>query len=118
VIDTPVSLPLPTLPNHSPVPVGRTTSIAVSTSAGVACSSNAWLADTTASALRRHVPRHARLLDLDHPGGGQVESGVAQALGTALYEHLIVDDADTVTTPVLRHYHIPHMADVAGPRRR
>ena len=43
---------------------------------------------------------------------GQVEGGVAQALGTALYEHLIVDDAGTVTTPVLRHYHIPQMADV------
>ena len=90
----------------------------MSTSAGVACSSNAWLADTTASALRRHVPRHARRLDLDHPGGGQVESGAAQALGTALYEHLIVDYAGTVTTPVLRHFHIPHMAAVAGPRRR
>ncbi len=60
-------------------------------------------------------PRHARQLDLDHPGGGQVESGVAQALGTALYEHLIVDDAGTVTTPVLRHYHIPQMADVRDP---
>jgi CO/xanthine dehydrogenase Mo-binding subunit/aerobic-type carbon monoxide dehydrogenase small subunit (CoxS/CutS family) len=43
---------------------------------------------------------------------GQVEGGVAQALGTALYEHLIVDDAGTVTTPVLRQYHIPQLADV------
>jgi len=43
---------------------------------------------------------------------GQVEGGVAQALGTALYEHLIVDDAGTVTTPVLRQYHVPQMADV------
>ena len=30
---------------------------------------------------------------------GQVEGGVAQALGTALYEHLIVDVTGTVTTP-------------------
>ena len=30
---------------------------------------------------------------------GQVEGGVAQALGTALYEHLIVDGTGTVTTP-------------------
>jgi putative selenate reductase molybdopterin-binding subunit len=43
---------------------------------------------------------------------GQVEGGVAQALGTAMYEHLIVDDSGTVTTPVLRAYHIPQMADV------
>ena len=43
---------------------------------------------------------------------GQVEGGVAQALGTALYEHLIVDGTGTVTTPVLRQYHIPQMADV------
>ncbi len=43
---------------------------------------------------------------------GQVEGGVAQALGTALYEHLIVDDTGTVTTPVLRQYHVPQMADV------
>ena len=43
---------------------------------------------------------------------------MAQALGTTLYEHLIVDNARTVTTPVLRHYHIPHMAGVADQRRR
>ncbi len=43
---------------------------------------------------------------------GQVEGGVAQALGTALYEHLIVDGGGTVTTPVLRAYHVPQMADV------
>jgi CO/xanthine dehydrogenase Mo-binding subunit len=43
---------------------------------------------------------------------GQVEGGVAQALGTALYEHLIVDGTGAVTTPGLRAYHIPQMADV------
>ena len=44
---------------------------------------------------------------------GQVDGGVAQALGTALYEHLIVDDAGTVTTPVLRQYQAT--ADELGP---
>lgn len=43
---------------------------------------------------------------------GQVEGGVAQALGSALYEELIVDDSGRVTTPVLRHYHVPQFADV------
>jgi putative selenate reductase molybdopterin-binding subunit len=43
---------------------------------------------------------------------GQVEGGVAQAIGAALYEHLDVDDAGRVTTPVFRAYHIPAFADV------
>ena len=42
---------------------------------------------------------------------GQVEGGVAQALGSALYEDLVVADGH-VTTAVFRNYHIPQMADV------
>ena len=43
---------------------------------------------------------------------GQVEGGVAQAIGAALYEHLDIDGEGRVTTPVFRSYHIPAFADV------
>ncbi len=43
---------------------------------------------------------------------GQVEGGVAQAIGAALYEHLAIDAEGLVTTPVFRSYHIPAFADV------
>ncbi|MGW4241717.1 molybdopterin-dependent oxidoreductase [Nocardia sp. NPDC004722] len=43
---------------------------------------------------------------------GQVEGGIAQALGTALYEEVMVDDDGTLLTPVLRAYRIPQMNDV------
>ena len=43
---------------------------------------------------------------------GQVEGGVAQAIGGALYEELILDGQGTVTTPNFRSYHVPQMADV------
>ncbi|MFC9435968.1 molybdopterin-dependent oxidoreductase [Nocardia sp. NPDC057030] len=42
---------------------------------------------------------------------GQVEGGVAQAIGTALYEDMR-SEAGAVTTQSLRHYHIPQFADV------
>lgn len=42
---------------------------------------------------------------------GQVEGGVAQAIGTALYEDLRTENG-IVTTKTLRHYHIPQFADV------
>ncbi|WP_446225391.1 molybdopterin-dependent oxidoreductase [Nocardia sp. IBHARD005] len=42
---------------------------------------------------------------------GQVEGGVAQALGTALYEDMRSDNG-VVTTRTLRHYHIPQFADL------
>ncbi|MGI3780794.1 MAG: xanthine dehydrogenase family protein molybdopterin-binding subunit, partial [Janthinobacterium lividum] len=42
---------------------------------------------------------------------GQVEGGVVQAIGTALFEEMILSDG-RVTTSVLRNYHIPQMADV------
>ncbi|MBB5832543.1 CO/xanthine dehydrogenase Mo-binding subunit [Brachybacterium aquaticum] len=43
---------------------------------------------------------------------GQVQGGAAQALGAALYEEVIVDDAGKVTTDILRQYHVPTYADV------
>ncbi len=43
---------------------------------------------------------------------GQVEGGVVQGLGAAMYEDLRIDDAGMVTTRVLRNYHVPVMADV------
>ena len=43
---------------------------------------------------------------------GQVEGGVAQAIGAALYERLMMDDEGAVTNPSFRGYHIPAFADV------
>ncbi len=42
---------------------------------------------------------------------GQVEGGIAQALGAALYEAVRIDDSGRVYTDVLRQYHIPTFAD-------
>jgi putative selenate reductase molybdopterin-binding subunit len=47
---------------------------------------------------------------------GQVEGGVAQALGAAMHEHLDVDEAGRVMTRVLREYYVPRLGDVPGPR--
>jgi CO/xanthine dehydrogenase Mo-binding subunit len=43
---------------------------------------------------------------------GQVEGGVAQALGAALFEEVRISGAGVVTTRVLREYHVPVLADV------
>lgn len=43
---------------------------------------------------------------------GQVEGGVAQALGAALYEQMLFDDEGRVSNPTFRGYHIPSFADV------
>ncbi|GAA3248773.1 molybdopterin-dependent oxidoreductase [Pseudonocardia petroleophila] len=43
---------------------------------------------------------------------GQVEGGVAQALGSALFEEVVLDGTGRVTTSVLRDYHVPQLADV------
>ncbi|MBD5786953.1 molybdopterin-dependent oxidoreductase [Cellulosimicrobium terreum] len=43
---------------------------------------------------------------------GQIEGGIAQALGAALYEDVVVDDAGKVTTDIFRQYHLPTFADV------
>ena len=42
----------------------------------------------------------------------QVEGGVAQALGAALFEEIVIDDEGRVTNPSLRHYRIPAYADI------
>ncbi|MGD8167706.1 molybdopterin-dependent oxidoreductase [Herbiconiux sp. P16] len=42
---------------------------------------------------------------------GQVEGGVAQAIGSALYEEMILDEG-LVKTQVFRSYHLPQMVDV------
>jgi CO/xanthine dehydrogenase Mo-binding subunit len=43
---------------------------------------------------------------------GQVEGGVAQAIGSALYEEMRVSPEGVVITKDLRNYHIPQLADV------
>ncbi|RFA14896.1 aldehyde oxidase [Subtercola boreus] len=43
---------------------------------------------------------------------GQVEGGVAQGLGTAMFEELIIGDDGEVLTSVLRNYHLPSIADL------
>jgi CO/xanthine dehydrogenase Mo-binding subunit/aerobic-type carbon monoxide dehydrogenase small subunit (CoxS/CutS family) len=43
---------------------------------------------------------------------GQVEGGVAQALGAALHETLRIDAAGAVSNPAFRTYHIPAWADL------
>jgi putative selenate reductase molybdopterin-binding subunit len=43
---------------------------------------------------------------------GQVEGGVAQAIGSSLYEEMQIGDDGAVLTRTLRDYHIPNLADV------
>jgi putative selenate reductase molybdopterin-binding subunit len=43
---------------------------------------------------------------------GQVEGGVAQSLGAALYEEMVIDDSGRVVNPKFRDYHLPSFADV------
>ena len=43
---------------------------------------------------------------------GQIEGGVAQALGATLYEEMIIDDSGRVINPRFRDYHIPAFADM------
>jgi putative selenate reductase molybdopterin-binding subunit len=43
---------------------------------------------------------------------GQVEGGVAQAIGAALYEEMLIDDKGRVINPTLRNYHLPQFGDV------
>jgi len=42
----------------------------------------------------------------------QVEGGVAQALGAALYEEMVMDASGRVVNPRFRDYHLPSFADV------
>ncbi len=43
---------------------------------------------------------------------GQVEGGVAQALGATLFERVLLDDRGEVTTAAFRRYRLPAFADV------
>ncbi|MDG4782171.1 molybdopterin-dependent oxidoreductase [Micromonospora sp. WMMD961] len=43
---------------------------------------------------------------------GQVEGGVAQAIGAALHEEVRVDASGAVTTAAFRDYHLPTFADI------
>ncbi|WP_206498954.1 molybdopterin cofactor-binding domain-containing protein [Rhodococcus sp. KRD175] len=43
---------------------------------------------------------------------GQVEGGVAQAIGSALYEEMRTDGAGRITTDSIRSYHVPQFADI------
>jgi len=43
---------------------------------------------------------------------GQVEGGVAQAIGSSLYEEVLVDPSGKVTNPAFRVYRVPQIADV------
>jgi CO/xanthine dehydrogenase Mo-binding subunit len=43
---------------------------------------------------------------------GQVEGGVAQALGAALYEQMLFDEHGAVANGSFRNYHIPAFGDV------
>ncbi|WP_156758820.1 molybdopterin-dependent oxidoreductase [Microbacterium karelineae] len=43
---------------------------------------------------------------------GQIEGGVAQGIGGALYEEVMTGDDGSVTTPVFRMYRVPQMADI------
>lgn len=43
---------------------------------------------------------------------GQVEGGVAQGIGSALYEEIMIDVDGTPLTPVLRAYRMPQIGDI------
>jgi len=43
---------------------------------------------------------------------GQIEGGVAQSLGAALYEEMVIDDGGRVVNPKFRDYHLPSFADI------
>ncbi|CAL75613.1 putative xanthine dehydrogenase family protein; putative hypoxanthine oxidase [Bradyrhizobium sp. ORS 278] len=43
---------------------------------------------------------------------GQIEGGVAQSLGAALYEEVVIDEDGRVINPRFRDYHLPSYADV------
>ncbi len=43
---------------------------------------------------------------------GQIEGGIAQAIGAALYEQVLVDERGKVVSDILRQYHVPTYADI------
>ena len=52
-----------------------------------------------------HVLDHAQCM-------GQVEGGVAQAIGSALMEQILIDGSGRISNPSFRSYHVPRMADL------
>ena len=43
---------------------------------------------------------------------GQIEGGVAQGIGSALYEEVMIDGAGAIVNPVFRTYRVPQSADI------
>ncbi|MGV8895736.1 MAG: molybdopterin-dependent oxidoreductase [Rhodoglobus sp.] len=43
---------------------------------------------------------------------GQIEGGTAQAIGTAMFEEVLLDGEGRVTTTALRNYHVPRFVDL------
>jgi putative selenate reductase molybdopterin-binding subunit len=43
---------------------------------------------------------------------GQIEGGVAQGVGSALYEEVMIDERGAVENPMFRLYRVPQMADI------
>ncbi len=43
---------------------------------------------------------------------GQLEGGIAQGIGTTLFERMIIDDSGAVINPTFRNYRIPAFADI------
>jgi CO/xanthine dehydrogenase Mo-binding subunit len=43
---------------------------------------------------------------------GQIEGGVAQGIGAAMYEEMVLDHDGAVVTQALREYHLPQLADI------
>ena len=43
---------------------------------------------------------------------GQVEGGIAQGIGTTLFERMVIDAAGAVVNPTFRNYRIPAFADI------
>jgi hypothetical protein len=43
---------------------------------------------------------------------GQIQGGVAQSLGAALYEEVVIDDCGRAVNPTFRNYHVPQFGDV------
>ena len=43
---------------------------------------------------------------------GQIEGGVAQSLGAALYEEMVIDEHGRVINPTFRNYHLPQFGDL------
>lgn len=43
---------------------------------------------------------------------GQVEGGIAQGIGTTLFERMVIDSLGAVVNPTYRNYRIPNFADI------